>query len=462
MNQNEIITAVVALMVCGLIAGTTAIPLIAGISQETINEEYNDESLAGWVRMAYGADDFDVSLEADAGTINAGGQTGTVDSIVYADDKLSVYATGDKLTIVNGYATTPAVVEATNVQITNADGAISVVADGDTIVSGDSPAWAYYPDASGKYAYFDASNEGIKVKDDVTPAYVGNFAGVWAYNDVIIAPDNAGDLGLSLNAVVEDGAVSSVTWAKVANTVESNAIDPDTITLQPLNPSVIDNPINGGGITIQSADPTTGTRIGDLYYKFTGLNATVVGFASTTDWSTFTAIPDTVDRSGVTYTITIIGNNAFNGAGANLTLTSLPEAVTTLDGNAFFGCTNLALTSLPAGVTSIGGNAFKSCTNLKTLIVQSSPTIGVNAFINCTNLKEVLNLGDTDITANSYGLNADEVRSDIPASGYVAPLSINEVVTKTGAVFEIIGLLPLIMILGVVMVGVYVVANRYA
>ena len=86
MNQNEIITAVVALMVCGLLAGVTAIPLIAGISQETITEEYNDESNAGWLRMAYDNKPFDVEITADGDNISAGGQTGLNDNmILYAD-----------------------------------------------------------------------------------------------------------------------------------------------------------------------------------------------------------------------------------------------------------------------------------------------------------------------------------------------------------------------------------------
>lgn len=78
-----------------------------------------------------------------------------------------------------------------------------------------------------------------------------------------------------------------------------------------------------------------------------------------------------------------------------------------------------------------------------------------------------MNFGTLDIIAGSttngsIAQYADEVRSDVPASGYVAPLTSSVVIQKTGAVFEIIGLLPLIMILGVVMVGVYMVANRYA
>lgn len=424
MDKNEIISATVVLMVCGLIAGTTAIPLIAGISQETIIEDYNDESLAGWVRMAYGADDFDVSIEADAGTINAGGQTGTVDSIVYADDKLSVYATGDKLTIVNGYATTPAVVEATNVQITNADGAISVVADGDTIVSGDSPAWAYYPDVDGTYGYFDASNEGIKVKDDAIPAYVGNFAGVWAYNGTVVAPNGYGDLGgMELNATVTDGVINSVTWEREAKNVEITS-----------------------SLPVDTSYWESSTYAGSPAVKYIGPASDLI------------VVPTTFNGSRINHMNPALtsDNIASDGATVVWGFVASPNAQNlNVNGTAVFG----------RGMT-LSNQAFKD-TSLDNVVFSSSFNFisgGVDVFAG-SNVGEVLNLGSTEITSSlqsTMGLANATIKDHIDANGYIAPLSFSVTVQKTGAVFEIIGLLPLIMILGVVMVGVYVVANRYA
>ena len=532
MNQNEIITAVVALMVCGVLAGATAIPLIAGISQETINEEYNDESNAGWLRMAYDNKPFDVEITADGDNITAGGQTGLNDDmILYADASACAMSVNGAFVIVNGYAATPEVINATSVAITNAGGSLTVEADGNTVITANSPAWAYYPDATGKYAYFGADVDGVKIKGENNQAYAGNFAGAYAYNNMVVAR-GAGTIDtLSLNAIVEDDVITSVTWAvqEVADTLGAIDFDPSTITLQPLDPSIIDDPITSGGVGLMSADPTSGTRVGDLYYTFSGSNATLIGYASTADWSQVTSLPDTVEYNGTTYTVTNITQKAFENC-TNLALTSLPAGVTYIGNYAFQGCTNLALTSLPAGITSIslyafqgctnlaltslpdnlrtinayafwnctnlaiskipdkvtqinaqafrdcrtlenivlpeslntiGDEVFLSCTNLESVIIQSSPSIGSGVF-SYAGVKDVLNLGDTEITTTSYGLHAEEVRDDIPASGYIAPLSTTAVVTKEGAVYDLISLLPLIMVLGIVMMGVYAVGTRYA
>jgi hypothetical protein len=65
------------------------------------------------------------------------------------------------------------------------------------------------------------------------------------------------------------------------------------------------------------------------------------------DWS------DLVLPAGVTS----IEVDAFRGC-SSLALASLPEGVTTIGNRAFYGCTSLALTSLPSGVTTIGNRAF--------------------------------------------------------------------------------------------------------
>ena len=462
MNQNEVITAVVALMVCGLLAGVTAIPLIAGISQETINEEYNDESNAGWLRMAYDNKPFDVEITADGDNITAGGQTGLNDDmILYADASACVMCVNGAFVIVNGYAATPEVINASSVAITNAGGSLTVEADGDTVITATSPAWAYYPDATGKYAYFGADVDGVKIKASDNHAFAGKFAGIYAYNNVVVAPDNLGDLGFSLNAVVEDDVITSVTWGEsVADTLGMTAIDfdPSTITLQPLDPSIIDDPITSGGVGLMSADPTTGTRIGDFYYTFNSTRASVVGYASTINWQDYTSLPESVVNNGTTYTVYSVAGNAFNNSGC--AFTSLPSSLRNIETNAFANCPDLKIVVIPVGIRNILSNAFYN-SGLTDLIIMGTPNLNGTPFLN-TNIKEVLNLGDVEITTTSYGLNADAVRDDIPASGYIAPLSTTAVVTKEGATYDLVSLLPLIMVLGVVMMGVYAVGTRYA
>ena len=496
MNQNEIITAVVALMVCGLLAGVTAIPLIAGISQETISEEYNDESNAGWLRMAYDNKPFDVEITADGDNITAGGQTGLNDDmILYADASACVMCVNGAFVIVNGYAATPEVINATSVAITNADGSLTVEADGDTVITATSPAWAYYPDTTGKYAYFGADVDGVKIKSSINQAYAGTFAGVYAYNNTVVAPNGAGDLGLSLNAVVEDDIITSVTWGEsVADTLSTTAtdFDPSTITLQPLDPSIIDDSINGGSVGLMAV-PTPQYQSGDWgFNKFGSVYNLLVSYSGPAG---DIVAPYTLTYDGIDYNMQRFGKGdsdaqvfdnasiqgstlrfengfeiilayALSGCSGFTGTLVLPDTVRTIERNSFSGCSGFTGTLvLPNNVTSVGSNAFTGCSGLDSLIVTSNPTFTENerysTFYN-SGIKEVLNLGSTEITTTSYGLNADEVREDVPASGYIAPLSTTAVVTKEGAVYDLISLLPLIMVLGIVMMGVYAVGTRYA
>ncbi len=69
---------------------------------------------------------------------------------------------------------------------------------------------------------------------------------------------------------------------------------------------------------------------------------------------------------------------------------SIPSGVTSIVGNAFYGCTSLTSVSIPASVTTIGGNAFYGCTSLTSVSIPASvTTIGSYAFYNCTRLTAV-------------------------------------------------------------------------
>ena len=533
MNVNNLTTLIISLMVCGLVVGAT-VPMITAISSETTIEEYNSTDDASWIRMAYGTADYDLEYTLADDTITVGTQSGTADDmILYADEKSCVMSVDGEFVIVNGYIENPEVIKADAVTVTRSAGTITITDGTDTIVSTNAPAWAYYPAVDGTYAFFDASVEGVKVKSNQNMASVGTFAGVMAYNNFVVAPNGAGDLGMTQDAVITDNVIDSIKWAVsvAADDLSLTSFEPGSITLEPLEPSIIDNPITSGGVGLMSADPSGGTRVGDLYYTFSGTEASVLGYASTIDWVSFTTIPDTVTYNDTTYTVTSIGTNAFKDctnlaltslpagltsifgsafkgctnlaltslpagitsisssafdgctnlaltslpAGltkinsycfqncTNLALTSLPAGITLIDANAFDGCTNLALTSLPAGVTTLGANAFNGCTGLKSMIFLTSPNLtNTTGFVGCTNLKEVLNLGEGAVTTTSYGMNADEVRSDVPAFGYVAPLSNTVIVQKEGAIFDVLSLLPLVAGIGLLMVAViYALEKRY-
>ena len=372
-------------------------PMLNDLTRETIVEDYNDPNDASWIRMNYGTENIDTEYSVAGDTLTIGDQSGAAqDMILYADEKACVMYS-DGFTIVNGYSDPATVTKAETVHITNADGTLTISDGTDIIIQTSSPAWAYYPDKEGIYGYFSADVEGVKVKDS-NLAMAGNFAGVYTYNDLVIGPDNLGDMGMSIDTDIQDGVIQTITWAK--DVADADA-DPDDALTTVQMASGTSMPNMGASY---GPDPTTGTRIGDLYYTFSGTNATCIGYASTINWNTFTSIPDTVVNNGTTYTVTSIGQNAFKNC-TSLALTSLPSGLTTISSSAFNGCTRLALTTLPSGLTSINGSAFGGCTNLALTSLPSGVTsISTTTFQNCTRLA-LTSLPSGVTSIGSYAFN---------------------------------------------------------
>ena len=88
--------------------------------------------------------------------------------------------------------------------------------------------------------------------------------------------------------------------------------------------------------------------------------------------------------------VTSIGDFAFHCAynkGAVLTSITIPDSVTSIGKDAFYGCTNLTNIDIPNSITSIGRYAFENCTGLTSITIPNSVTsIGEGAFKNCTGL----------------------------------------------------------------------------
>lgn len=79
----------------------------------------------------------------------------------------------------------------------------------------------------------------------------------------------------------------------------------------------------------------------------------------------------------------------------------IPEGVTTIGSNAFYGCSDLTSISIPEGVTDIADFAFLVCSGLTTVSIPSTVTsIGSRAFGFCTNLKSVFSYAE-DVPSTS-------------------------------------------------------------
>ena len=87
--------------------------------------------------------------------------------------------------------------------------------------------------------------------------------------------------------------------------------------------------------------------------------------------------------------VTSIGNEAFWGC-IGLTSVTIGNSVTSIGSYAFSRCRSLTSVTIPNSVTSIGSCAFSRCKNVETVVFGSSvETIGEEAFFGCQSIYEM-------------------------------------------------------------------------
>ncbi len=134
-------------------------------------------------------------------------------------------------------------------------------------------------------------------------------------------------------------------------------------------------------------DNQTSYAVGDTFddgvltYTITG--AATVSVTDCTLGASYVNIGEKI--SG--YTITGIGNGAFEGMESMASVT-IPKSVTTIEDGAFNGCTGLTSITLPDSVTKIPAGCFQGCSSLQEIKLGSQVTeIGDMAFALCTSLE---------------------------------------------------------------------------
>ena len=122
-------------------------------------------------------------------------------------------------------------------------------------------------------------------------------------------------------------------------------------------------------------------------------------------------IPSNVESNGQTYTVTSIGDDAFDHC-LSLTSVNIPDGVTSIGDYAFDNCYSLTRVTIPGSVTSIGNCAFSFCTGLTSVTIPGSVTsIGYGAFSECISLTSVdIPDGVTSIGDRAFG-NCTELTS---------------------------------------------------
>ena len=127
-----------------------------------------------------------------------------------------------------------------------------------------------------------------------------------------------------------------------------------------------------------------------IYYNITGNNTVEVTYSDRDNntYSGSVSVPETVTNNGTEYSVTTIGEYAFQGSA--VTSVSMPESITSIGTSAFSGCQNLESVTLPESLTTLGSFAFYSCKLLKTIKIPSGVTaIPERCFSTCSSLESV-------------------------------------------------------------------------
>ena len=100
-------------------------------------------------------------------------------------------------------------------------------------------------------------------------------------------------------------------------------------------------------------------------------------------------IPEFINTNGRTYSVTVIGSEAFKNC-TSLTSITIPESVTTIKHGAFSGCSGLTSITLPESITTIEYETFSGCSSLTSITLPVSvTTIGQRAFAGCSGLTSI-------------------------------------------------------------------------
>ena len=128
----------------------------------------------------------------------------------------------------------------------------------------------------------------------------------------------------------------------------------------------------------------------DLVFTITSEEDATVAVTDYTGNQAIVTIPSHYVIDGKRYTVTAIGENAFDGC-TGLTSIEIPNSVTSIGEYAFRSCSGLTSVEIPNSITNIGYNAFVLCTGLKSIEIPASVTnLENSAFSSCSGLESIV------------------------------------------------------------------------
>ena len=128
-------------------------------------------------------------------------------------------------------------------------------------------------------------------------------------------------------------------------------------------------------------------EVDGIYYDISETTATVT--YGDNKYSGDIVIPESITYNGSKYSVTSIGEMAFDGC-SGLTSVTIPNSVTSIGDWAFSYCSGIISVTIPNSVTSIGYSAFDGCSGLTSITIPNSVTsIGGSAFGGCSGLTSI-------------------------------------------------------------------------
>lgn len=136
--------------------------------------------------------------------------------------------------------------------------------------------------------------------------------------------------------------------------------------------------------TLKKGDTFTVNNVKYKILTYNGLEGTVsvIGYNKKASKITFKS---KIKKENVTFKVTTIAKNAFKKCSILKGSVSLPDTITKIDSNAFYGCKNIKKVTLGKNLKSIGAKAFYGCSKLSKVDISKSvklTSVGTSAFKN--------------------------------------------------------------------------------
>jgi len=244
------------------------------------------------------------------------------------------------------------------------------------------------------FAFSNTPITSISIPKSVTDIGVGAFMGCVNLVEFLVSEDNThfksedGILfsadGQKLIQVPAGNGLTEYTIPNSVTSIENSAFDSCEYLTSVTVPESVKSIDRG---TFIECDKLTEIQVsaGNTHFKsvdgilFSADGKTLIQFPAGKELTEYT-IPDGV---------TSIEGNAFDSCVYLMSVT-IPESVTTIGDSAFFWCMNLTSVTIPDRVTSIDDRVFSGCSSLKSVTIPDGVTsIGDHAFDGCKSLTSV-------------------------------------------------------------------------